>query len=98
MDRFSRREDQHLSDRVKSPLHYKGSESAEAGEFQIDYALHAVLRAAAVNRPNASYFYPETNTNKFVRACGLNLPEVEGFRIRIFLPPRRKGAKLEGER
>jgi hypothetical protein len=42
--------------------------------------------------------YPKTKTNMFVIACRLNFSEVEGSRIRIFLAPRRKGAKFEGER
>ena len=44
------------------------------------------------------YCYPGINTNIFVIARDLNIPEVEGSRIRMFLPPRRKGAKFEGER
>jgi hypothetical protein len=34
------------------------------------------------------YYYPKTNTNMFVIACRLNIPEVEGSLIRKFLAPR----------
>jgi len=33
----------------------------------------------------------------FFIASRLNIPEVEDSRIRILFPPRRKGAKFEGE-
>jgi hypothetical protein len=47
---------------------------------------------------SALHCYPKTKTNMFVIACRLYFLEVEGSRIRIFLAPRRKGAKFEGER
>jgi hypothetical protein len=51
-----------------------------------------------MNRAPALYYYPKTNTNMFVIACCLNIPKVEGSRIRIFLPPRRKDTKFGGEK
>ena len=50
-----------------------------------------------MHRAPTLYYYPKTNTNMFVIACRLNISEVEGSRIRIFLPQRRKARQVRRE-
>src|SRR3990167_440891 len=42
--------------------------------------------------------YPQTNTNMFVLAWRLNIPEIECPRIQIFLPQRRKARQVRREK
>ena len=41
------------------------------------------------------YYHPKTNTNMFVTACRLNIPEVEGSLMRKFLAPRSQSDRPE---